>query len=101
MQQGCVDLGDPGYDTDFGHGLVNARYSVEAALPDRIWVNFAWGGFEIGSFFAPYNTLSEAVNAVPNGGTIAIRAGSTSATLTINKPVTIVSWKGAAVIGQN
>ncbi len=32
MQGACVDLGDPGYDTMFGHGFVNAEGTILGAL---------------------------------------------------------------------
>ena len=32
LKNTATDLGDSGYDTTFGHGLVNASRAVEAAL---------------------------------------------------------------------
>lgn len=67
---------------------------------DDVWVDFAWQGSENGSFSLPFNTLAEGINAVRNGGTTHIKAGSRNEPITINKPVTLQAYGGSATIGQ-
>jgi hypothetical protein len=74
------------------------------SLPEIIWVDFAFGGgFQNGTQSFPYDTLAEAAAAVAWGGTIRIKAGSSSETPTFGggngKPVWVESSGGSAVIG--
>ncbi len=64
-----------------------------------VHVDFTYTGTELGTESQPYNTLAEAINAVSSGGTVIIKAGTTSETLTIDKNVTIQSSGGTATIG--
>jgi hypothetical protein len=64
------------------------------------WVDFAYSGSENGTFQKPYNTVAEGVSAVPAGGALIIKAGSSSETPTISKGMTIRSYGGAVSIGQ-
>ena len=74
------------------------------ALPDQTWVDFAWLGLEFGTEAFPFNTLGEGVENVVWGGIVKIKTGSTSETNTLgsgdDKPVTLVSDGGTAVIGN-
>ena len=99
VMESAVDLGPPGYDTEYGCGFVNARYAVEAALPGT-WVDFDYTGTENGNFLTPFNTLAEGLDAVPAGGTIRIKAGVTSEGGYVNQDVRLESWKGIAMLGQ-
>ena len=66
-----------------------------------VWVDFNYTGTESGTQSQPYNTLTEAINAVTVGGEIIIKSGVTSETFTgINKKVTIKPFGGTAVIGK-
>jgi len=55
---------------------------------------------EDGTVFRPFDTVAEAVTAVPTGGIISIVAGSYNEQITINKAVTLIAPVGNATIGQ-
>jgi M6 family metalloprotease-like protein len=63
------------------------------------WVDFAFAGFENGTFFNPFNTLAEGVAAVPYGGFLNIKAGSRFETASISKKMTIQAIGGPVTIG--
>jgi hypothetical protein len=66
-----------------------------------VWVDFNYTvGPENGSYTQPYDTLAKGTNNVSSGGTIAIKPGSSSETMTISKPMTITAVGGAATIGN-
>ena len=65
----------------------------------EIWVDFAWGGLELGTFYNPFSSLGDGVNAVSQNGTIMINAGSTEEILTIDTPVRIEAVDGPVRIG--
>jgi hypothetical protein len=80
----------------------NASPAVTFYAP--AWVNFNYNGsYQIGTFYFPYTTLAQATNAVAVGGTIAIDASiqpSVSVgTMTISKPMTLISVNGPSTIG--
>jgi hypothetical protein len=57
--------------------------------PPNVWVDFnSIQPFEFGSFTFPDKTLAKGVTDVTSGGTIAIKPGSSTETLRINKPMT-------------
>jgi subtilisin family serine protease len=64
------------------------------------WVDFAYGGPELGYWFAPYNTLLEGVTFTPEGDTLKIYSGSTSETMTISKDLRIETYGGPVRIGE-
>ena len=73
-----------------------------------VWVDFShWTFFPSGSYNFPFNYLTDAISAVPPGGTIAIRADVqpsvdpyTRPPLTITKAMTIISVGGPSTIGN-
>jgi hypothetical protein len=68
-----------------------------------VWVDFNYSsifGFYFGTYTEPYNTLASGVSAVASGGTIALKPGSSSETLTINKAMIITAVGGPATIGH-
>ena len=75
-------------------------YSLVKPISPVTWVDFSYNGGESGDFRSPFNTLAEGVNAVVNGGTVAIKSSSSPETITISKPVTILSWGGSTTIGK-
>ncbi|MCP4548473.1 MAG: hypothetical protein GY835_18605, partial [bacterium] len=81
-----------------GSGSAYAYHSVPGATD--VWVHFAYQGTENGSFEYPYNTLAEGLAAVPSGGILTIKKGTSAETLVINQNVTITSWGGRVTIGQ-
>ncbi len=70
---------------------------------DVVWVDPAYCGPETGALLSPYNTLAEAVEAVPAGGTIRFYgpsvADSTSETLQISKSVRLSVYAGRFRVG--
>jgi subtilase family serine protease len=87
-----------GWGTPNGMGLINALMSYGSA----VWVDFNYNGStQNGTYDNPYATMSQAISAVPTGGNIWIRtAGSTSATMTISKRMTIHAYDGQGTIGN-
>jgi hypothetical protein len=66
-----------------------------------VWVDFNYTvGIEDGSYALPYDTLAKGVSAVPSGGTIAVKPGSSPETMTISKPMTITAVGGPASVGH-
>jgi hypothetical protein len=67
------------------------------------WVDFALPCFSCGSgtFNDPFNTLYRGELAADNGGTVIIKAGTSTEQLplTINKPLHIMAFGGCAMIG--
>jgi hypothetical protein len=80
--------------------VVNGISSFPALLNAPTWVDFGYSGSENGSYATPYNSLVEGQDNVPFAGTVAIKAGVSSATITINKAMTIVAVYGEVTIGR-
>lgn len=79
------------------------RIQIDAALQyltDTVttWVDFSYGGIEVGTFIQPFNTVSEGVAATPPNGNMTIKAGSTVEQVLISKSMTITADGGSAVI---
>jgi subtilase family serine protease len=87
-----------GWGTPAGQNLINDL----AGLVGAVWVDFNYtGSTQDGNYDTPFKTLSAGVTAVPSNGTIAIKtAGSSSQTMTISKPMTVMAVGGPATIGQ-
>jgi hypothetical protein len=71
----------------------------------NVWVDFAFGGTELGTYGHPYNTLDEGLSVVSLGGTLRIKSGSsitsTSWTGRITDPVRIKAYPAGSVrIGE-
>lgn len=82
--------------------VANGVPSTGVTFYGPVWVDFAYGGFpfELGWFDFPWNTLTEGVNAVTPGGTLAIKAGSKKETITITKAMEIIAVGGTVTIGN-
>jgi hypothetical protein len=81
----------------------NASGAVDFYSP--VWVNFSYysaDNFYFGFYDFPYNTLASGVANVASGGTIAIESSSTVSgeTMTITKPMNIISVGGPSTIGN-
>jgi subtilase family serine protease len=88
----CTGLGSPG-----GIDLINAL--VDYAGP--IWVNFAADCPGTGGYYSPYCTLASGISKVAAGGTVClVGPNSSSATITINKPLTLRAFYGPVTIGK-
>lgn len=70
-----------------------------ALFGNAVWVDFAAGPVQNGSFPNPFATLAQAVGAVAPGGRVFLKAGSTAAALTIGAPMTLGSYGGPVTIG--
>jgi len=100
----------PGYDLCTGWGTPNGAALINAlvGLSGPVFVDFNYTGPASngsydgpGSYNYPFPTLAQGVNAVSDGGTIIIKtAGSSSETMTITKPMTIIASDGAATVGN-
>lgn len=68
-----------------------------------VWVQFGAScdpSQRCGTKWNPFGTLAAGSNGVPTGGTIAIRNGSTSETITINKSCRLQACGGPVTIGR-
>jgi parallel beta-helix repeat protein len=96
---------DSSADPD-GDGLSNLGEYASNTDPyhAETWVDFDHDGAETGTYDQPYDTLTEAISAVPEGGTIAIRGDTavnwTNETPRITKPMRIQAAGGTVTIGQ-
>ncbi|MBL9001460.1 MAG: peptidase S8 [Phycisphaerae bacterium] len=96
---GCDDLGSIGWDQYYGHGRIDAHRTLLLASAGT-WVDFTYTGVESGTYARPYNTLPEALNAAPVGGTVKIKSGSSPAGILINRDLSIVAPLGDVLIGR-
>jgi hypothetical protein len=81
--------------------IANGIASDPVTFYGPIWVDFNYSGpFQFGSFAFPYSTMLAGVNSVADGGTIYLKPGQTSETITISKAMTIDAVGGSATIGQ-
>jgi len=94
-----------GYDLCTGWGSPNGMNFINAvvALAGPVFVNFNYTGAlpanESGTILYPWKTLAQGTNAVSPGGTIIIiNGGSSAATSSITKPMTITAQNGGATI---
>lgn len=63
------------------------------------WVDFNYTGYMSGAFDQPFNTMSLGVSSVTYGGILHIKTGSSSETLTITKPMKIITYNGPVTVG--
>jgi subtilase family serine protease len=86
-----------GWGTSAGSALIDALLGYSGP----IFVNFNYTGSQTGSYAQPFKTLAGGISAVSSGGTIIIEtAGSSSETMTISKPMTIIANDGADTVGR-
>jgi subtilisin family serine protease len=72
--ESCDDIGAPGYDTITGWGRLNAYAAVRRAK-GGVFVG-PNAGFVNGSYYFPYRTVRDAVNAVPTDNYVIVRPGN-------------------------
>jgi Papain family cysteine protease len=68
-----------------------------------VYVDFNYTGFAgagIGLFNQPFRTVGEGVSALNSGATLSIKAGSSSATPTLTKAMTVKAFGGPVIIGR-
>ena len=68
---------------------------------DPVWVDFAFGGTELGTPLNPFNTLGEGAGAAIDGATVNLAAGSSPETVIVSVPVTLQSTGGTVTIGAS
>lgn len=96
------------YDVPATYSLVviaNGISSDPVTFYGPVWVDFNVSfPSPNGTYSFPYSKLAEGTNAVLSGGTIAINAGTqpsdSTETMTISKPMTIISVFGPSTIGH-
>jgi M6 family metalloprotease-like protein len=64
------------------------------------WVDFNYTGTEDGTFPQPWNTFAEGVANVGFTGTVKIKAGVSSETPRVTKPLSVRAYGGPVTIGQ-
>jgi carboxypeptidase A2 len=83
-----------------------AEENLEAVLrlaefwTDAVWVDFAHGGTEAGSFTLPWNSVTEAAAQASSGQVLRLRAGTTSETVEIDTAMSLESFDGLVIIGS-
>jgi M6 family metalloprotease-like protein len=82
---------------DISSGCANTKTAT--FLPAAIYVDANATGFEDGSITYPFNTVTEGVNAVPNGGVIRILPRTYPETVTINRAMQLRSTGSVVTIG--
>jgi hypothetical protein len=82
--------------------VANGISSDPISFYNPVWVDFGNPGLlQFGTYFWPYPTLAQGVNAVDPGGTIAFKGpASSSETMTIGKPMFMTAVGGPVTIGQ-
>ena len=82
----------------FGHS--KRKHLVSVQFAGVVWVGFSSNStFEWGTYYHPFNTISEGVNAVTAGNRLIIKSGSTSETAIISKALTIEAYGGSVITG--
>src|SRR5262249_30624815 len=64
-----------------------------------VWVDFTYNGAENGMFDHPFKTWAEGVRAVPRGGTVFIKPGSSTEHPLIDKAMVLQASAGLVRIG--
>lgn len=72
---------------------------ISLDAPFVVWADFEHTGTEIGNFQLPFKTLIDAVAKVAPRGTLKLKSGTTSETLTISKPLRMEAVNGTVRIG--
>jgi len=84
--------------------IANGNASNPVTINGPVWVDFNYVGTQTGTYQFPWETLASGVSAVASGGTISINASvqpsASHETMTISKPMTIVSVSGPSTIGH-
>ncbi len=81
--------------------VANGIASDAVTLDVPVWVDFNYASSpQLGTYANPFNTLAAGVSAVPTGGAILIKPGTSAEQLTISKAMTISAVGGSASIGN-
>jgi hypothetical protein len=88
IEYGCSSIG------------ASASYIDYTGTGQGVWVDPDYTGlWESGTFWEPYDTLSEGFDNVASGGVVSIRPASIPDPLTIDWRVTLMGFDGLVVIG--
>jgi hypothetical protein len=86
-----------------GNQIDRIQYITESIMSFRyrpgVWVDFAYGGTEYGTFSAPYRTLSAAETGSATDWMIICKAGTTSERPTLTMPRFVKTWHGVTTVG--
>lgn len=74
--------------------------TIEWLTDGDVWVDFPYSGIELGIFTAPFNTFAEGHDAVPHGGTLKIKTGTSSEKPSVSKRMRIEAYGGPVTIGR-
>jgi len=74
--------------------------TVEWITEGDVWVDFLYVGTESGTFTQPFNTFAEGRNAVPHGGTVKIKSGTSNEKPSVAKRMKIEAYGGPVTIGR-
>ena len=92
-----------GYDLCDGWGTPKGQATINALVgyAGPIWVNFSDACPGNGSYTNAYCTLALGVSAVTSGGTVClVGPNSTTATISISKPLTLRAFFGPVTVGN-
>lgn len=95
-QKSCRTYFSPGQIARLNNTLFNQRGNLLGWQLGIIWVDF-YDDSGSGTFYDPYNNLQQAVNAVASGGIVIFKPSVNLSPITINKPLTLDTFRGASV----
>jgi hypothetical protein len=86
--------------------VANGNASDPVTFYQPVWVDFNYHGSpQGGTYVNPFESMAQGVSAVSSGATIAFKANVQPSvsheTMTISKPMTLISVGGPATVGQN
>jgi hypothetical protein len=85
----------------FSPGANSITVDWSSGLEDDTWVDFKYSGsIQDGRFDSPFNTFAQGTNAVPYGGTLRLKTGSSSEKPNIAKPMHLKAYNGPVTIGH-
>jgi len=94
----CRTYFSPGQIARINNTLFNQRGNLLGWQLGIIWVDF-YDDSGVGTYYDPYNNLQQAVNAVASGGIVIFKPSVNLTPITINKPLTLDTFRGSVTIG--
>ena len=77
--------------------LPKTTFSVVPPDPDEVWIDDDYNASTPGWGFNHFDTIQDGINAVTDGGTVHVVAGSYEESITINKSLSLVGETGAVI----
>ncbi len=93
-----VPIGSPG-EAHNTATINSTSLTIARFYTTRYWVDFDWSGTEYGLFDAPFATLSDGLEAVPDGGMVVVKSGYLNEGMVLSKRLQVNSWNGSTIIG--